>query len=420
MFLCVGGGIGQVIEPQFIGSDPFFPHFPATDTFALLPASFEFFMYVHSQAGAFVAVYHVRGRDVADDAVDAAVAGDGRFDIGKQVDEFVGFVGVEFAALPVLVQFGVGEELVGVDFDLVRAEPFPKSGEVFPVAVRGCAVQVGHPVKDDFEPTCPEHRRRVARFPDGMTSFVDFKDVIVKTLRAHLYFRDAEMPQPGQFVRGDVIRAGFDDEADVAVLGGFVEALGGEEVGVVGEEGPVIEGFRNIVGTPGNSWELLGICRNDFSRCLGTIELVTTFVHRLETAQDEPFLVVAAVGAPCAAEDEEFDLVGGVADGFEGGEAFADLGVGVKLVLEGAHGAGFVGEVAFGHPPVGGAEDALAGAGVGFGEDGDGGDAGEGPHGFHAEAFEEFGVWFEFPQFDRFVIRGDQKLFANVAPALAG
>lgn len=223
-----------------------------------------------------------------------------------------------------------------------------------------------------------------------------------------------------------MVGAGFDDEADVAVLGGFVELLGGEEVGVVGEEGAVVGGGRELEGR-----ELIGIRRNweefgrsgrsgDFNR-FGTAEVVTTgFVQGLKTAEDKPFLVVAAVGTPGAAEDEEFDFVGRVADGFEGGEAVADLGVGVKLVLEGTPRARFIGEVAFGHPPVGGAEDALARAGVGFGEDGDGGYAGERPHGFHAKAGEEFGVGVEFAQFDGFVVGGDQKLFADVAAPFAG
>ncbi len=312
---------------------------------------------------------------------------------------------MKFPALPVLVQLGVGEQLIGVDLDLVGAEPRPKPGEVFPVAVRGRAEQVGHPVQNDFEAARAQEGGRVERFLNGVAAFVQVENGIVKTLRAHLYFRRAQMPKPGQLAGVHMIRAGFDDEADVAVLGGFVELLGGEEVVSEAEQGAVIGRFGEFVGTRRNGWRLG--------------ELLGTVVHGLETAEGEPFLVVAAVGTPGAAQDEQFDFVGGVADGFEGGEAVADLGVGVELVLEGTPRAGFVGEVAFRHPPVGGAENALAGAGVGLGQHGNGGDAGEGSHRFHAEAFQKFRFGFEFAQFDGLVVRGDQELFAHVAAAFA-
>ncbi|NJN44462.1 MAG: hypothetical protein HC806_06905 [Anaerolineae bacterium] len=88
-------------------------------------------------------------------------------------------------------------------------------------------------------------------------------------------------------------------------------------------------------------------------------------------------------------------------------------------MLEGAHRSGLVGEVAFGHPVVGGAEDTLAGAGVGFGQHGDGGHAGECPHRFHTETFEQFAVRFHLSQLYRFPVRSDQELFADVTPAFS-
>jgi hypothetical protein len=38
------------------------------------------------EAGTFIALHHVRGRDVADDTVYTAVLRDGRLDVGDEVD----------------------------------------------------------------------------------------------------------------------------------------------------------------------------------------------------------------------------------------------------------------------------------------------------------------------------------------------
>ena len=156
-------------------------------------------------------------------------------------------------------------------------------------------------------------------------------------------FGDSKVTEPAKFVYIDVVLAGFDDEADVASLALGVEGLG--------------------------FWEGGGV----------------DSVHGIEAAFDEPFLVVAAVAGPGTAKNEEFDFVGGVADLFESGNTGSGLGVGVEVVAFGALGAGFVVEVAFGHAHVGGAEDAFAGAGVGFGEDGDDGDSGLAAGWFHLQ-----------------------------------
>ena len=76
---------------------------------AALPAATQFIEHVHAQAGAAVALDYVGRWDVADDAVDAAVTRDGRFDIRDQVNEFLGGVRLEFATLPVFIQFCIGK-----------------------------------------------------------------------------------------------------------------------------------------------------------------------------------------------------------------------------------------------------------------------------------------------------------------------
>ncbi len=150
--------IDQVIQLERIRVDRFAAHLAAAHTLAVCPAALHLIVDILPQAGAPVALHHVGGGDIADHAVDAAVARDGRLDIRDQVDQFLGGVGMEFAALPVLVQLGIGQQLVGIDLDLVRAEAIPQPGEILAVRFGRCAQQIGHPVQDDLEAGRPQQR----------------------------------------------------------------------------------------------------------------------------------------------------------------------------------------------------------------------------------------------------------------------
>jgi len=71
--------------------------------------------------------------DVADDAVDPAVTGDRGFDVGDQVHQLLGGVGVVLAALPVFVQLGVLQQLAGIYLDLIGAVALPQAEKILPI-----------------------------------------------------------------------------------------------------------------------------------------------------------------------------------------------------------------------------------------------------------------------------------------------
>ena len=147
-------------------------------------------------------------------------------DVHDQIDQFLRGVGLEFAALPVFVQFGICQQLVGIDFDLVRAETVPQAGEVGPVRVGGRAEQVRHPVQNDLEPGCAQQGGGAACSLHVVPAFVDFQNVVIQALRAHLHLGHAQVAQPADLVWRDLVGAGFDHQPHVAVGGGFVERSG--------------------------------------------------------------------------------------------------------------------------------------------------------------------------------------------------
>jgi len=106
-----------------------------------------------------------------------------------------------------------------------------------------------------------------------------------------------------------------------------------------------------------------------------------------------------------------------VAGGDQGLEAGGYLAVGVERVLQAAHGPRLGGQVGFGHARVGGPDVALAGAGIGAGEDGDGSDTREGAHGLHTDASQEGRVGGPFAAVDLLVINLHEDGFGQVATA---
>ena len=106
-------------------------HLAAADAAADLPALFQLNLHILAQAGALVAFHHVDGGDVADDAVDAAVFGDGWFDIRDQLLPVLRWCRVVFSPLPVMVKFRGFQQLGGVDLDLVRGVAIlPQAGKI--------------------------------------------------------------------------------------------------------------------------------------------------------------------------------------------------------------------------------------------------------------------------------------------------
>ncbi len=58
-----------------------------------------------------------------------------------------------------------------------------------------------------------------------MSAFVHLEDTIIQTLRAHLNFGHAELTQPADFIRRDLIGPRLDHKTDIAMRSGFVEGL---------------------------------------------------------------------------------------------------------------------------------------------------------------------------------------------------
>ena len=205
------------------------------------------------------------------------------FDVGDQVDQLFGRIGLVFTALPVAVKLGVLQQLVGIDLDLIRAKPIPQAGEIHPVGFRRGAQQVGHPVQHDLEAD-----RRAAAPPPGAflppcgragsapgcdhpgsarpSASWSRPACAASASRQHRYDRGASR-SPGPHCGG----------------GGFVQPL-----------------------------RLLQACRFDP-------------VQRVKAALDEPFLVIAPVGAPGAAQDQQLNLIGRMTDVFERCQARGDL-----------------------------------------------------------------------------------------------
>ena len=73
----------------------------------------------------------------------------------------------------------------------------------------------------------------------------------------------------------------------------------------------------------------------------------------------------------------------------------------------------FVMQVTFGHPHIGGAENALAGAGIWLSEDGDDGDTGLGAGGFHLEQQGYIGVEGEVAAIAQQAINADEFIFSQ-------
>ncbi len=197
-------------------------------------------------------------------------------------------------------------------------------------------------------------------------------------MRSHLHLGHPQPAQPGEELRGDLIRAGLDHQAHVTAGGIFVCSLS------------FLQG--------------------------GRIESV----HGVEAAADVGLLVIARVSRPGAAQDKKLDLIDGVGGGDVGIEPRAYLQVGIELVLKGARRAGLIRQVALGHARVIRAEDALPRAGVGFGEHGDGGDAGKRAHGLHAQALQQGRLRLPLAARYQVVIAGDERVLGDVTALRQG
>jgi hypothetical protein len=84
-------------------------------------------------------------------------------------------------------------------------------------------------MQNDLEAGGAQQCRSLARAFDIMSAFVDLQNMVVKTLRAHLHFGHAEVTQPFDLIRIDLVGAGFDDQSHVAVMARFIEGVNTSE-----------------------------------------------------------------------------------------------------------------------------------------------------------------------------------------------
>jgi hypothetical protein len=118
---------------------------------------------------------------------------------------------------PVFIELCVGQELVWIYLDLVGADSVPQTLKILAVRIEIRAEQIGHPVKHDLESGCPEQRGGLASALHVMAAPVQFQDPVVKTLGPHLHLGDAQVSQPADLVRSNLIRSCFDHQAHVPV-----------------------------------------------------------------------------------------------------------------------------------------------------------------------------------------------------------
>ncbi len=132
---------------------------------------------------------------------------------------------MEFTALPVLVQLGIGQQLIRVNFDLIGAKILPHPREVFAVTLRSGTQQVGHPMQNDLEPRRAKQCRSFTGAFHVVSALVDFQNMVIKTLRAHLHLGHTEMAQPLNLIGIDLIGAGLDHQAYIAMQRRFIDGL---------------------------------------------------------------------------------------------------------------------------------------------------------------------------------------------------
>ncbi len=217
-----------------------------------------------------------------------------------------------------------------------------------------------------------------------MPAFVDFQNMVVKTLRAHLNFSHAEMTQPFKFVGINFIGTSLDDQSHVAMSRSFVD------------------GLRLCEHLSLSLWE----------RGWGE------GVHRIETTLDKPFLIIAFIRRPCAAENQQLNFIGGMTQIFERANPRMDLLVGIKLMFQRAHRAGFVGQIALGHTHIGGTKNTLARTWVRLCQHSHRRHARKRTHRFHADTFQQRLICRDSSRLHHLMIRGDERGFGQIARAV--
>ncbi len=171
-------------------------------------------------------------RDIADDAVDAAVRRDGRLDLGKQLRERLEVVRLVPSLFPFGVKIRPAKQLRRVNLELIRAEAVsllgrhPQTGEVFRVGFGCRAEKVRHPVQDNLESGGAGEGDFLQRVLHGEVPPIFAQNLVVQGLNAELHLRHAQHAEAEQRLRVEQVGAGLNDQSDVAVFGGLIQELG--------------------------------------------------------------------------------------------------------------------------------------------------------------------------------------------------
>ncbi len=101
--------VHHVIQFQQIRVDIFPTHFATAHTLTLCATTLHLIVNILPQTGTPVPFDYICGRDITNNTIDTTIARDGRFDIGDEIDQLLGGIRMELAALPVFVQLGIGK-----------------------------------------------------------------------------------------------------------------------------------------------------------------------------------------------------------------------------------------------------------------------------------------------------------------------
>jgi len=127
------------------------------------------------QAGVPVTGDYIRRRDVADDAVNAAIARHSWLNICQQVNELLFAIGLIFPLLPIMIKLSVLQELAGVNLELVglNAAFDPKLSKISAVALESGAKQVRHPMRNHLKTCSAQEIDRLPSLFNRMPTFVE-------------------------------------------------------------------------------------------------------------------------------------------------------------------------------------------------------------------------------------------------------
>ena len=322
----------------------------------------------------------------------------------QHVKQLLFAVGVPLPLLVAAAKRAAADEGAGVQLELVWLEALVanKAAVALNIALGGTAAEVGHEVGMDLEAKEPEQGEGALGVCRGGGAAVEGADILVERLNADLHLGASQLAQLGERRHAQGLGAGLHHQAHHAVRGALVGALlphelsplaalpssntapAGHRRAVKARPQLVVAGgalLHQLLAGSRLGGQLVFLARNTRLAVGRTqaIALAAALGRAGVEGGEEPLHKPDAVGfrviCPGAAQDDELHLVGDVAHLLQSEQAACHLQVGVEEAALGATASGLVGQVALGHAHVVGAVEAVAPAGPGLGDHGDGGNA---------------------------------------------